>query len=177
VCCNAAVELPTLQGPRLTLRPLEEDDVAPLAELGAAASVAEWWPGLDEPSVRDMLPCGEEPPTFAIVVDGSPVGLIQFWEEDDPEFRHAGMDLFLGEPWHGRGLGPEALWLLGGWLLRERGHHRLEIDPAAANERAIAAYRKVGFRPVGVMRRYERHGDGWRDGLLMDLLAEELEKP
>jgi aminoglycoside 6'-N-acetyltransferase len=46
---------------------------------------------------------------------------------------------------------------------------------AADNARAIAAYRKVGFRPVGIMRRYERAADGhWRDGLLMELLAEEL---
>jgi aminoglycoside 6'-N-acetyltransferase len=49
------------------------------------------------------------------------------------------------------------------------------IDPAAANTRAIAAYAKVGFRPVGVMRKYERGPDGtWHDGLLMDLLREEL---
>jgi len=33
----------------------------------------------------------------------------------------------------------------------------------------------VGFRPVGVMRRYERGGDGrFHDGLLMDLLRGEL---
>ena len=36
--------------------------------------------------------------------------------------------------------------------------------------------RRATFRPVGVMRRYERDADGsgWHDGLLMDLLAEEL---
>jgi aminoglycoside 6'-N-acetyltransferase len=61
-----------------------------------------------------------------------------------------------------------------GWLIRERGHHRLTIDPAAANEQAIRAYTKVGFRPVGFMRRYQRTGDDWEDGLLMDLLADEL---
>jgi aminoglycoside 6'-N-acetyltransferase len=44
-----------------------------------------------------------------------------------------------------------------------------------ANTLAIACYRKVGFRDVGVMRRYERDLDGtWHDNLLMDLLAEEL---
>jgi aminoglycoside 6'-N-acetyltransferase len=33
----------------------------------------------------------------------------------------------------------------------------------------------VGFKPVGIMRRAERAPDGrWRDGLLMELLAEEL---
>ncbi|GAA4530723.1 GNAT family N-acetyltransferase [Amycolatopsis samaneae] len=33
----------------------------------------------------------------------------------------------------------------------------------------------LGFRPVGVLRQYERGADGtWHDGLLMDLLADEL---
>jgi aminoglycoside 6'-N-acetyltransferase len=39
---------------------------------------------------------------------------------------------------------------------------------------AIRCYSAVGFRPVGVMRQYERAPDGrWRDGLLMELLADE----
>ena len=55
-------------------------------------------------------------------------------------------------------------------------YRRLVIDPAADNAAAIRCYRKVGFRPVGIMRQYERGPDGsWHDGLLMDLLAEELE--
>ena len=61
------------------------------------------------------------------------------------------------------------------WLFEVRGHHRITIDPSAANDRAIRVYTGVGFRPVGVMRRYERGPDGtWHDGLLMDLLPEEL---
>ena len=59
--------------------------------------------------------------------------------------------------------------------LADLGHHRLVIDPAADNAAAIRCYSKVGFRPVGVMRKYERGVDGtWHDGLLMDLLAHEL---
>ena len=65
--------------------------------------------------------------------------------------------------------------MLARYLIDERGHHRLVIDPAVENERAIHAYEKVGFKRVGVLRRYEKDADGeWRDGLLMDLLAEEL---
>jgi aminoglycoside 6'-N-acetyltransferase len=62
------------------------------------------------------------------------------------------------------------------YLVDERGHHRLVIDPAADNVAAIRCYSSVGFRPVGVMRSYERDVDGcgWHDGLLMDLLAPEL---
>jgi aminoglycoside 6'-N-acetyltransferase len=61
-------------------------------------------------------------------------------------------------------------------LIRDRGHHRITIDPAAENERAIRCYARVGFRRVGVLRRYERGADGsWHDGVLMELLAEELD--
>src|SRR5205807_1641697 len=48
-------------------------------------------------------------------------------------------------------------------------------DPAAHNSRAIKAYERVGFKPVGFMRQYERGPAGeWHDGLLMDMLADEL---
>jgi RimJ/RimL family protein N-acetyltransferase len=59
-------------------------------------------------------------------------------------------------------------------LIDERGHHRVTIDPAVTNAAAIRAYEKVGFKPVGVMRSYERDvgGEGWHDGLLMELLAD-----
>jgi aminoglycoside 6'-N-acetyltransferase len=34
--------------------------------------------------------------------------------------------------------------------VHDRGHHRLVIDPAADNERAIRCYERVGFRRIGV---------------------------
>jgi aminoglycoside 6'-N-acetyltransferase len=106
------------------------------------------------------------------------IGLIQYWEEPDPDYRHAAIDLFLHPDWHGRGLGTDAIRTLARHLFQDRGHHRLTIDPAAHNQRAIRAYRRVGFRPVGVLRRYERGSDGrWHDGLLMDLLPEDLTDP
>ena len=112
---------------------------------------------------------------FAIVVDGEVAGLVQCYEEEDPDYRRAGIDLFLGVPWHGRGLGVDVVRTMALRLVRDRGHRRLVIDPAAANERAIRCYSKAGFRPVGVMREHWRDGEGvWRDGLLMDLLAREL---
>jgi aminoglycoside 6'-N-acetyltransferase len=75
----------------------------------------------------------------------------------------------------GRGLGPDAIRVLAAYLIDERGHHRITIDPAAANTHAISAYGRVGFRAVGVMREYQQLADGtWVDALLMDLLAPEL---
>ena len=130
----------------------------------------EWWGSFEGPDELRNEGCA-----FAIEVDGELAGWLGFSEENDPQYRRAGLDIVLAPRFQGRGLGPAALRLAARWLIDERGHHRLTIDPAAENERAIRAYEKVGFRPVGVLRRYERGPDGeWRDGLLMDLLADEL---
>lgn len=102
--------------------------------------------------------------------------MIQYGEEEEPDYRHASIDIFLDPAVHGRGLGRDAVATLARYLVHHRRHHRLVIDPAADNERAIHCYSAVGFQPVGIMRRYERDADGhgWHDGLLMDLLADEL---
>ena len=108
-------------------------------------------------------------------MDGNVVGFIQFEEEDDVDYRHAGIDLFVESAYQGRGIGSDALRTLARHLFETHGHHRLTIDPALGNEHAIAVYGRVGFRPVGVMRLYERGIDGtWHDSLLMDMLTGEL---
>jgi aminoglycoside 6'-N-acetyltransferase len=160
----------------ITIRPASLSDAGALAAILATPEVARWWPAYDLARVEDEL--GDIGPTeavYTILLDGAIVGLIQTNEENEPEFRHAGIDLFLAPAHHGRGLGPAAIRLVARHLIDVRGHHRLTIDPAAANEHAIRAYEKVGFRRVGVLRRYQRFPDGsWHDGLLMEMLADEL---
>jgi aminoglycoside 6'-N-acetyltransferase len=159
---------PTLQGPRVRLRALESADLPALAAIRAEPGVRRWW-GEPQP---DDFEAGEDGDLLAIEVAGAVAGLIQYAEVTDPQYRSAGIDLFLGSEWEGRGFGREAVGLLVGYLIESRGHHRLTIDPAAANERAIRCYEAVGFTRVGVLRQYERAADGtWRDGLLMELLA------
>ena len=119
----------------------------------------------------------DEPDSVAYVIEleNHVVGWIQYEAEEEPDYRHASLDIVLAPPHQNRGLGPEALRGAIRWLAEARGHHRFTIDPALENERAVRAYSKVGFRPVGIMRRAERGADGlWHDSLLMDLLTEEL---
>jgi aminoglycoside 6'-N-acetyltransferase len=164
-----------LAGDRVVLRPLRADDVPALVEIQAQPSIARWWGRPDEEDLRKQAAGESEETTFAIKVDGEVAGLIQYAEENEPMYRHAGIDLFLSNELQGRGLGTDAVRTLARHLIHDRGHHRLTIDPSADNHAAIRAYEKVGFRPVGVMRQYERSPEGeWRDGLLMDLLADEL---
>ena len=165
----------TLAGRAVRLRPVEPGDADRLQEILDEPSVARWWtPAGADGAAADWLEPGGQV-TFVIEHDGAVVGSIQFVEEEEFDYRSAGIDLFLTTTAQGRGLGPDAIRTVARYLLEERGHHRLTIDPSAANERAIRAYTRVGFKPVGVMRQYELGRDGtWHDGLLMDMLAGEL---
>jgi aminoglycoside 6'-N-acetyltransferase len=170
--------LPTLIGERSILRPLRHEDRSPLRAMLAEPEVARWWgtPG-PERAVEDLFDESEQA-AFAIDVGGVVAGSIQYTEENEPDYRHAGIDIFLGTTYQNRGLGTDALRTLARYLFEVRGHHRLTIDPAAANERAIHVYRRLGFRIVGAMREYKRGQDGtWHDGVLLDMLAGELTPP
>lgn len=169
-------ERASLPGASLILRPVDEADLDALVAILQEPEVAHWWGRYDEGRVRDeFLRLEPDAEVYAIEHDGLLVGAIQLSEETDPDYRHAGIDIFLTSTVRGRGLGPDAIRTAVRYLVDERGHHRVTIDPAADNASAIRAYEKVGFRPVGRMRQYERTGSGaWRDGLLMELLADEL---
>ncbi len=166
-----------LNGDLVMLRTFGPEDETAIVGILTAPENAEWWPGYDVDRARREYftePDGEAA-HYAIQHEGLVVGLIQSYEETDPDYRHAGIDVVLAPSATDRGLGTDAVRTLARHLLETEGHHRLVIDPAAANARAIRCYEKVGFRPVGVMRQYETDGrGGWRDALLMDLLRSEL---
>lgn len=168
--------VPTLRGELVTLRPIRAADRPALVEALSDPSVVEVWDTRGAEVSADELLAGDDGWTvFAIEVDGELAGSIQSAEEEDADYRHAGIDIFLHSRYQGRGLGTDAVRTLARYLIEVRGHHRLTIDPSASNARAIRTYEKIGFRPVGVMRQYERGRDGsFHDGLLMDMLAGEL---
>jgi aminoglycoside 6'-N-acetyltransferase len=167
---GVVVRAPTADDdPRLVLRPLVGADAVELRRIHLTPEVRRWW---DEPA--EGFPWDEPDSTrWTIEFDGRVAGLIQYWEETEPKYRHAGIDLFIDPSLHGRGLGAAAITRVVRHLIEQRGHHRITIDPAVDNVAAIRCYEKVGFRRVGVMRSYERDidGGGWHDGLLMELLS------
>lgn len=170
-------EADEVEGELVRLRPAVAADMAALVAIRSTPLVYERWRGDDhEAEFREALAA---PDLHYLVIedrDRTIVGAIQWEAEEDPEYRHAGIDLFIDPARHNEGLGTDALRALCRHLVDVEGHHRLTIDPAADNRAAIRTYEKVGFRPVGVLRQYEQRPDGaWADGLLMDLLAEELE--
>lgn len=161
-----------MRGRQVALRPVTDADRERIIEIRSTEEVARRWRGDDLADAFFEDLADEELHQFAIeTADGNVVGMIQFSEEEDADYRHASIDIFIDPAAHRRGFASDAIATLANYLFDHRGHHRLVIDPAADNEAAISCYTKVGFRPVGVMRSYERNEDGsWSDGLLMDML-------
>lgn len=159
-----------LEGDLVKLVPLTADHLPDLRRIRATPEVRARWGEPEDDGTDDDTTC------FAILVDGHVRGMVQYGEEDDADYRHASIDIYVDPAVHGKGIGRDTVRTLARHLLDDRGHHRIVIDPAADNLPAIRCYEAVGFKPVGVLRQYERNtdGSGWHDGLLMDLLATEL---
>jgi aminoglycoside 6'-N-acetyltransferase len=147
-----------------------------LAAILAEPEVRRWWREPDPPrKIAPRFRGADGRNLLVIEADGAVAGGVEYYEVEVPDYRSAGIDIFLGAAWHGRGIGTAVVRRLAAFLFEERGHHRITIDPAAENARAIRCYEKAGFTAVGVMRQYEAGEDGtWHDGLLMDLLRDEL---
>lgn len=154
---------PRLESARTVLRPITSADVPALEAIAREPAVTRFWPQLDLSSY--------DATNFVIEHEGRAIGYAQYDENDDPEFRSAGVDVLLGARWQRQGFGREAVRRLCDYLFDARGHHRITIDPAAENAAAIACYEAVGFRRVGVLRQYQWLDGAWRDGVLLDLLA------
>ena len=146
----------------LELRRFRAADAEALAALLAEPEVKRWWPDGDYD--RDNGWVAEVEDDFA--------GWVQYVEEPYEWYPSVALDIALMTRLHGRGYGRRVLRLAIEHFIA-KGHHRFTIDPDVENERAIRSYAAVGFRPVGVLRCYERNPEegGWNDGLLMDLIV------
>jgi aminoglycoside 6'-N-acetyltransferase len=177
----------SLDGRLGRLRPVTPDDVPALVAILEEPEVARWWRRSEWERVDEQdavtfvieLPAeaGCVEPAGADPVTGVVAGCIQYSEETDPDYFSAAVDIFVGTAAQGRGVGPDAMRTLIAWLFDVRGHHRVTVDPAADNARAVRVYEQLGFRRVGMLRQYERVEDGiWRDALLMELLVEDFRR-
>lgn len=91
-------------------------------------------------------------------IDGRPIGALQiidpqlepthYWGEIAPNLR--AIDVWIGSPAdRGQGYGGEMMRLALEHCFRDPRVTAIVIDPLASNERALAFYRHLGFRPIG----------------------------
>jgi RimJ/RimL family protein N-acetyltransferase len=90
--------------------------------------------------------------------------------------RHAMLGIVIGEKdcW-GQGYGQDAIRLLLDYAFNLLNLNSVMLGTFSFNERAIACYRKVGFREIGRRRQARIIGSKRYDAILMDILAEEYE--
>lgn len=144
--------------PAYDFRPLTEEDLQLVAAWLAEPHVAQWW-GEAEAELADIREHIDSVSVEPLIVelDGRPIAYLQSYDphlEDDHPYRDQpfgtlGVDLTIGVPeLVGVGHGSAMLRQFVEAVFAE-GAPRVIIDPDPVNARAIRAYEKAGFRPVG----------------------------
>jgi ribosomal-protein-alanine N-acetyltransferase len=149
-----------LTGDRCIVRPWRQGDARTLVKHANNANVAR--------QLRDRFPhpytlgdartfiegvAGARPlTTFAIEVDGEAVGGIGFSPGTDVERFAAEIGYWLGEPYWGRGIVPEALELVTAYAFDECRVLRLFALPFADNRQSTRVLEKAGYVCEGILR-------------------------
>ncbi len=143
---------------RYDFRPVTAKDFALLERWLAEPHMAEWWddPAEELAAIREHMDSVSVEPLI-VELNGKPIAYLQSYdphlEDDHPygdqPFGTLGLDLSIGEPeLVGIGHGSALLSQFIEELFNE-GTPRVIIDPDPANKRAIRAYEKAGFKPIG----------------------------
>lgn len=161
--------------PNITFRAIAEADFDLIHDWLSRPHVTEWWepaPTLDEVRL-DYLP--RLAPQHMLLLD-APAGVVQYlaceddvpfayiqayrvmahqaegWWLDETDPRALGVDQFIGLPERlGQGWGTRLLRAFLTFLYADPRATVVQTDPAPENLRAIACFRKAGFKDVGVV--------------------------
>lgn len=168
-----------IQGPRLRLRPVRDDDLDDLRRWRSDPEVAAFYGDApdEQEARREYLEPGVAPVSvFIVELAGRAVGEIQYWHAypETENLWSAGIDIFIGErDARDRGVGTEAVRTMLCYLFEEKRLHRVTNDPEVGDKRAIRCYEKAGFRFDGVLRHNAfEHGE-FVDTYFMSILEDE----
>jgi RimJ/RimL family protein N-acetyltransferase len=88
--------------------------------------------------------------------------------------RVARLACIIGSRQHmGRGYGSAAIAHLLDHAFGELALHKVWLMAFSTNHRALATYRRIGFREEGVLREEYFHDGGWHDMVRLSLLGRE----
>ncbi|MEO9898130.1 MAG: GNAT family protein [Paracoccaceae bacterium] len=174
---------PTLQGLRVVLRAPCADDVAARFALGNTPEIQAMF-GADPSQVRPITQHAaeawvqnqiNETHSWIIEVDDHLIGSVRLHSVNHADQR-ANIAIGILDPNAlGKGYGTEAMQLLAHHAFDTLGLHRLTCRVLAFNDRATAAYEKVGFVVEGRERESALIGKTRHDDLIMGLLSSDLE--
>jgi diamine N-acetyltransferase len=163
-----------LRGEKVILRPLRDEDFDMWYRLMAenievsvlAASV--WIPYTVEAARKlwqSMLTAAEDERLwFAVEAEGAFIGSVSL-KDIDRRSQHAWLSIVLDGTRLGQGYGRDSLRTLLRWAFTIENFRRISLEVFSTNERALRAYRAVGFVEEGRMREVT-----WVDGQYVDMI-------
>ncbi|MGH2694359.1 MAG: GNAT family N-acetyltransferase [Actinomycetota bacterium] len=164
-----------LEGEKVILRPVEDDDLETLyefdsdLEVHALADDEPWAPKSREDweeEFRSMLKKTDENAIFAIEADGALIGSCSL-ENFDYTARICELGIVIGDrDFWGKGFGRDAVGLLLEYAFDELNMNKVYLTVRSDNERAIRSYEACGFEREGLLRQHM-----WTDGDYRDLVA------
>ncbi|QDX94241.1 GNAT family N-acetyltransferase [Brevibacillus laterosporus] len=145
--------------------------------------VLEYYEGRDNPHdlnkvMQHYYENNEEVTRCIVEYDWQAIGYLQFYQIDEQmklDYGYTekevvyGTDQFIGEPerWNS-GIGRLLVSAMVEYLHKEKGAHKVVMDPQAWNERAIRCYIRCGFKKVKLLPKHERHEGELRDCWLLE---------
>ena len=88
--------------------------------------------------------------------------------------RSTEMGMVIGDTqFHNQGIGTEAIQLLQQFVFQQLNLHRLQLEVFDYNERAIACYKKCGFKEEGRLRQRHFSKGIYADVIIMGILKDE----
>jgi [ribosomal protein S5]-alanine N-acetyltransferase len=176
-------ELPTLSGPRLTMRMLTQADAPEVFGVFGDPEVMRFWSSPPLPDVagaRELIDQIEDlfkaRRLFQWGVCSRDTGKVTgtcTLHNLRAEHRRAEIGFAIARANWGQGFATEALELLIGFAFATLGLHRLEADTDPENVRSLRLLERQGFKREGYLRERWHHLGKLHDGVFLGLLASE----
>lgn len=169
-----------LKGQKVLLRPVEREDLKRMHELHANVEL-EIFGGGGDWSPRSFASyekwydkqLEKQQSWFAIEADGKMIGDMGLHHESRQD-QATSFGIGIGDlDYVGKGYGREAMRLFLDYVFRIRGWRRIWLETSANNERAIRAYKAIGFVEEGRLRQHTWSNGNFEDAIVMGLLKRE----
>lgn len=127
--------------------------------------------------VERNVASGDSAAHFTILTKGGrPIGNMALLEINYVN-RNAQLGIMIGEKaYWSKGYGTDAIETLLGFAFDTLGLHKVELRLNPGNKRALACYRKCGFKLEGKKREQTYHHGEYCDELIMSVLKKEWER-
>lgn len=165
-----------LTGDTIVLREWRETDLEALASLRNNIDLQTLLMSQPKPNsverVRTWLTgrSGRDDVAFFVIASRADDGVVGYVQVTniDTFHGHGELGICLSPEAQGKDLARDACDLLEAYLLKSLVLRKLILKVLVDNQRAIAFYRKYGYRDVGVLEGHHRAADGYQDVLVME---------